>query len=146
MTKSEQRLHTALVMVKTMADQNKEIAFEQISSMLQITNGIGSILKKMGLIVQNGTKKYQWIGSDPDHNMIIDFKKCRAKTYYKSNDDDDIIIESKPFQDETIDAKLNHIDFMINEIFERVEYLFSNLADPKIKAKVDSDWFTKKSC
>lgn len=141
MTSSEQRVLTALTMVKTLADQDKEILFEQISNMLQISKGLGSVLKKMGTIVQRGVKKYDWIGGEPNYAMVSEFKKCRNNMYYKS-DGDDVESDYRPFQEETIDEKLNHLEFMINEIFSRVDYLFTSLATREAKEKINSEWFT----
>lgn len=138
--KSNERVLNALKSIKTLMDQDMPVSFEKMYQVFSISRSTQTGLRELGIIQKLSNKKYQWIGSEPSIEMCESLKDYHYNKYYSDKNEDEPQIE---FDSQTVDEKLNHINFMLDQLFDRVNYLFENLADNKVKDKVNSDWFKK---
>ena len=137
MKNSDDRFLQALNLIKLKADLCQPIKFKGLCETFGISPGIKQAIEELGII--SGTQEtyiYQWIcKSNPDLQMVKSIKNIFKRDKQKES------VINENFDQLTIDDKINHIEFMLNQIFERVNYLFENLANKEQLKKVDSKWF-----
>jgi hypothetical protein len=122
--KSDLRMLRAMQLTYELCSEGSEINMRQIATVHKITNAFSTVLTRAGLVVRINRKKYEWIGPEPSLELI---QKVRSETAIKKNDDSEIEEpqnEENEFENKTIDEKINHLEFMLDQIFERVNYLF----------------------
>jgi len=141
-SKSNERLLLALTSIKTMIDQDQKFSFEKFYDIFKISRSTQTILKKMGIIISLGNKKYQWVGEPPTLELCDKLKKYHNTLYH--NTDEQVEQPELEFETQTVDDKLNHINFMLDQLFDRVNYIFESLADESVKRNISSEWFKKK--
>ena len=139
MKNKNEKLLLFLQSAKSLIDSGDDVNFNKAYEFYSLNRNTQSIMKKLGIIAKIGKNKFEWIGGVPNDemcNVIKDYHKQLSQTEHQ---------EEKPeFEVQTIDEKLNHINFMLDQLFDRVNYMFESLSDDSIKVKVSSDWFKRK--
>lgn len=134
--KSESRMLQAMKLGYELCKEGSELSWNDIAKAHKISNSFATALTRFGVVVKKSNKVFEWIGEPPSEELI---KKLKADHLQRFNSNK----EDKTFEEKTIDDKINHLEFMLDQIFERVDYLFQNLADSKSKDKVSSDWYSE---
>ncbi len=134
--KSDQRVLSAMKLGYQLCKDGDEISWNDIAKAHKISNSFATFLTRLGVIVKLGNRRFDWIGDEPSEDMV---KKIKSNHFQRPLLKQEVI----DFEQRPIDEKLNQIEFMCNQIFERVEYLFENLATKDAKDKIHSDWFHK---
>ncbi len=136
MKNSDERFLQALALIKLKCDLGQKIKFKGICETFGITPAVRLAMVELAIIRETQDAFiYEWTSkNNPDLQMVKSIKSI-----FKRDKQKDTVKES--FEHLTVDDKINHMEFMLSQIFERVNYLFENLADKKQLKKVDSSWY-----
>ena len=136
--KSEKRMLQAMKLGFDLCNEGSELSWNDIAKVHKISNSFSTALIRFGIVTKKSNKVFEWIGEPPSIELVKKIKSDHIQRYHYKE------FEDKTFEEKTIDDKINHLEFMIDQIFDRVNYIFESLADDKIKSKVDSTWYKDK--